>query len=108
MVADEVVVEQCVEIEVEALGEAIAETYASEHTGIEATVLAGEGTLFVKINKVDIVVSHAVCGAVDMLSQPVATEGSQHEVTPEGCTPKGKVGHEGQSQIGVVMIGINR
>ena len=108
MMADKVVVQECIEVERKTRGKAIAEFHATSQTCIEAAIFAGEGTWFVEIVEIDIVVSHAVGCAFDTLTQPISAEATEQEVTAQTLTAEGEVGHDRQGKVSVAVVGIDR
>lgn len=105
VVADKVVVEDGIEIEVELAAEQIAECKAAKQTGIEAAVFGGEGTLFVEGVEEDVIVGHDIGGAFDAVAEPVAGIAAKEQMAPQTGTPEGEVGHEGQEEVGVAVVG---
>ncbi len=106
--AEEVVVIERVETEYDVVRESIAECHTTGEAGIEAAILAGEVTTLVEIDKEDIVVGHDVGGAADTLPHPIATVASQQEMPLELGTAEREVGHDGEGEIGIMMIGVDR
>ena len=107
VVAEEVVIIKCVEVEVKTSGETVAKAETTGKTGIETAVLSGEGAFLILRIEKDLIVRHEVSHTFDVLRKPVATESTSVKMAAQLGSTKREISHDGKHKIGVDMVGID-
>ena len=106
VVTGEVVVEEGVQIEAPVLVNEVAQSCTANQTGTETAVFAGEGTDFVEVVEIDVIVCHPVGFAFNMVVKPAAHVATRQQVSAHFLSAEREVGHDGEHQVVVVVLGI--
>ena len=103
VVADEVVIVKCVELESPMFVDEIAQAEAAYETGIETAVLLRERPFFVKGVEINVIIRHPIGSTFHMVLKPKACVAADIRVPAQMVAAEGEVGRDWQHQVEVVV-----
>ena len=106
--ADEVVIVECIEIDLEMVIQFEAQTNAADETRTKAGIFIREFAHFVEVVKIDVIICHPVGFTHSTFSQPIADITTAVRMSADNLSSKGEIGHNRQHQVIVVMVSENR
>ena len=83
------------------------QAHTANETGCEALVFAVKFAFLVEVIEKHVIVSHPVGCSLDTGLQPVASKAAAKQVSTQCLAAKRKVGHHGEHQVVVAILGEN-